>query len=380
MENRAGSFFRQNEGYQSFSPKKLPPSPELKYDSEIMKVLSDADRRLGQLDGLTQILPTPALFVTMYVRKEALLSSQIEGTQASLIDVLSIEEKKISNLHIVEVSNYVRAMYYGLQRLNEFPLSLRLIKEIHGVLLERGRGSQRSPGEFRRSQNWIGPAGCTIEDASFIPPTIPVMNQALNDLEKFMHEADDIPVLIKIGLIHAQFETIHPFLDGNGRMGRLLITFWLCQQGILSEPLLYLSYFFKQNRLEYYDRLMRVRQKGDWEGWIKFFLSGVREVADEAISSAKQILSLREECMKKVINSNAPGYKNGIKLLDSLFETPITTKVHARKYLNLSLPTASSIVDHFVNLGILSDYTPNRQRKKRYVFASYLKILERGTE
>ncbi|MCL2810352.1 MAG: Fic family protein [Clostridia bacterium] len=380
VENRAGIFVRQSEGHQTFIPKKLPPEPSLKYDGEMMKLLSDADRKLGRLDGVTQILPNPALFVAMYVRKEALLSSQIEGTQASLIDVLDTEKEDISNEHVVEVTDYVRAMYYGLERLNEFPLSLRLLREIHGVLLARGRGSHRNPGEFRQSQNWIGHAGCTLRNASFVPPAVPDMHQALRDLELFLHEEDEIPVLVKIGLIHAQFETIHPFLDGNGRMGRLLITFWLCQQGILGEPLLYLSYFFKINRSEYYDRLMQVRLKGDWEGWTKFFLTGISEVSDGAISSAKEILTLREKFMEKLLENNAAGHKNSVKLLDSLFDNPVTTKLQTKELLGTSLPTAGSTVDHFVDLGILHDYTPDRQRKKKYIFADYMKILEIGTE
>jgi len=380
LENRAGIFVKQSEGYSSFVPTKLPPAPPLIYDGEMMKLLSDADRRLGRLDGVAQVLPNPALFVAMYVRKEALLSSQIEGTQASLIEVLDIEKEDISNENVVEVTDYVRAMSHGLKRLTEFPLSLRLLREIHGVLLARGRGSHRNPGEFRRSQNWIGPAGCTLSNATFVPPTVTDMHQALGDLELFLHETDEIPFLIKIGLIHAQFETIHPFLDGNGRMGRLLITFWLCQQGILGEPLLYLSFFFKKNRFEYYDRLMQVRQKGDWEGWTKFFLAGICEVADGAILSAKQILSLREKCTERLMESNVVGHKNSIKLLDSLFDNPVTTKSHTKELLGTSLPTAGSTIDHFVALGILHDYTPERQRKKKYVFADYMKILEIGTD
>ena len=380
MQNRAGTFVRKSDGYDAFVPKKLPPEPPLHYDGEMIKLLSDADRKLGRLDGVSQVLPNPVLFVAMYVRKEALLSSQIEGTQASLIEVLSTEEESVSNKHVVEVTDYVRAMYYGLQRLKTFPLSLRLLREIHGVLLASGRGSQRNPGEFRRSQNWIGPAGCTLADAAFVPPAVPEMEQALGDLERFLHISDDLPALVKIGLAHAQFETIHPFLDGNGRMGRLLITFWLCQQGILGDPLLYLSCFFKKNRSEYYDRLMQVRLKGDWEGWIKFFLAGICEVSEEAISSAKQILALRERCRDDLLENNAAGYKNCIQLLDSLFENPVTTKLHTKKLLGTSLPTAGSIVDCFVDRGILHDYTPDRQRKKKYVFADYMRILVIGTE
>ncbi|MFH1879839.1 MAG: Fic/DOC family N-terminal domain-containing protein, partial [Bacillota bacterium] len=229
MENRAGAFVSQSQGYKTFIPKKLPPQPPFQYSDEMQKLLSAADRRIGRLDGVAHTLPNPALFVAMYVKKEALLSSQIEGTQASFIDVLNADEEP-SNENVEEVVNYIAAMNHGLNRLKEFPISLRLIREIHGKLLQHGRGSRRMPGEFRTSQNWIGAAGSTLNTAAFVPPSVPDMMRALGELELFMHADDTIPPLVKIGLIHAQFETIHPFLDGNGRMGRLLITFWLCQQ------------------------------------------------------------------------------------------------------------------------------------------------------
>ena len=246
MDNRAGTFITQPTGYKSFKSKKLPPEPPISYDSEMIELLSRADRMLGRLDGVTETLPDPELFVAMYVQKEAVLSSQIEGTQASLIDVFDSELSKEKREDIGDIVNYVGAMNYGLERLKEFPLSLRLIKEIHQVLLSSGRGSKRNPGEFRTSQNWIGAPGCSLNEATFVPPSVPDMKDAIGDLELFLHSEDTMPPLVKIALIHAQFETIHPFLDGNGRMGRLLITFWLCQQKILSQPLLYLSYYFSK--------------------------------------------------------------------------------------------------------------------------------------
>lgn len=376
MENRAGVFMKQPSGYTSFMPKKLPPEPPLKMDLEMLKLLSDADRKLGRLDGITQILPNPELFVAMYVQKEAVLSSQIEGTQASLTDVLDIGSDS-SNTEIQDVVNYVSAMNYGLKRLKDFPLCLRLIREIHEKLLEHGRGSNRNPGEFRTTQNWIGPAGCTLSNATFIPPTVPDMQNALAELENFFYEDDNIPSLIKIALIHAQFESIHPFLDGNGRVGRLLITFWLCSEHILTEPLLYLSYYFKSNRIEYYDRLMAVRKSGDWEGWIKFFLRGVATVSDEATESAKLIIALKENYTRLLSDKNNNNY---IKLLDSLFESPFVTKNKATELLNTSYPTASNIVEEFIKQGILTDITPNQQRNKKYCFSEYLDILNRGTE
>lgn len=377
MENRAGIFVQQSSGFKSFVPKKLPPEPGIVFDNELWKLLSDADRKLGRLDGITQILPNPELFVAMYVQKEAVLSSQIEGTQASLTDVLGADVEENKTLDIREVVNYVNAMNYGLNRLKEFPLCLRLIREIHEKLLEVGRGSKCNPGEFRTSQNWIGPAGCTLTNASFVPPTVPDMQKALADLEEFFYIEDEIPSLIKIAMIHAQFESIHPFLDGNGRVGRLLITFWLCAEKILSEPLLYLSYYFKINRLEYYDRLMAVRKKGDWEGWIKFFLRGVAIVADEATASAKSIIELKEHYLK-ILND----YNNGnyTKLLDKLFTSSFITKNRVAALLDISYPTASGIVEEFLKLGILKDMTPQLQRNKKYCFFEYVSILDRGTE
>ncbi len=291
--NRSGKYIPQQSDYSAFIPNSLPPNPGILYDGELISLLSKADRYLGRLDGVTQTLPNPDLFVAMYVRKEAVLSSQIEGTQASLIDVLDANENNVDHKDVEEVVNYVKAMNFGLERLEEMPLSLRLLREIHEVLMQGVRGSNRQPGEFRQSQNWIGPAGSTISTASFIPPPPHEMMKALYDLESFFYDESDLPILIKIGLLHAQFETIHPFLDGNGRMGRLLISFYLCQQKVLSQPLLYLSYFFKQNRDEYYTRLMHTRTQDDWEGWLKYFLRGIAEVSNEAIVSAKSILGLQ---------------------------------------------------------------------------------------
>lgn len=380
--NRAGYYMNANTGYKSFVPSKLPPDPPIQYDAEMHTLLSLADRKLGRLDGITQILPNPELFVAMYVKKEAVLSSQIEGTQASFVDVLSAEYNQADDQRrddVSEVVNYVNAMNWGLDKLGEFPLSLRLIRNIHAKLLQNTRGSHRNPGEFRTSQNWIGPAGCTLNTATFVPPTVPDMEVALGYLEKYFYEEDYTPALIKIALIHAQFETIHPFLDGNGRMGRLLITFWLCQQEILTKPLLYLSYYFKKNRTEYYDRLMDVRKKGDWESWIKFFLKGVAEVADEATSSASAILKLKEEYTKKLYKKES-GNGNYQKLLDVLFEQPFVKRTDVAELLDVSNPTAGNIIDTFCQMGILVDCDPERSRNKMYAFRKYIEILDKGTE
>ena len=380
--NRAGYFMNSNVGYKSFVPAKLPPDPPVQYDAELQTLLSLADRKLGRLDGITQILPNPELFVAMYVKKEAVLSSQIEGTQASFVDVLSAEYNQADDQRrddISEVVNYVNAMNWGLDELERFPLSLRLIRNIHAKLLQNTRGSHRNPGEFRKSQNWIGPAGCTLSSATFIPPTVPDMEAALGDLETYFYQEDFTPALIKIAMIHAQFETIHPFLDGNGRMGRLLITFWLCQQEILTKPLLYLSYYFKKNRTEYYDRLMDVRKKGDWENWIKFFLKGVAEVADEATSSASAILKLKEDFTQKLYEKDGSN-NNYQRLLTTLFEHPFVKRADVETLLQVSNPTAGNIIDAFCQMGILVDCNPDRSRNKMYAFGDYLNILEKGTE
>ena len=380
--NRAGYFMNSNVGYKSFVAAKLPPDPPIQYDAEMQTLLSLADRKLGRLDGITQILPNPELFVAMYVKKEAVLSSQIEGTQASFVDVLSAEYNQQDDQRrddIGEVVNYVNAMDWGLHELKEFPLSLRLIRNIHARLLQNTRGFHRNPGEFRKSQNWIGPAGCTLDTATFVPPAVPDMEKALGELERYFYEEDLTPALIKIAMIHAQFETIHPFLDGNGRMGRLLITFWLCQQEILTKPLLYLSYYFKKNRAEYYDRLMAVRKKGQWEEWIKFFLKGVAEVSDEATTSARNILKLKEDCTKLLYEKES-GNGNYQKLLDILFEQPFVKRTDVAEKLSISNPTAGSILDSFCQLGILMDCDPGKSRTKIYAFDRYIKILDKGTE
>ncbi len=378
MDDRAGRYIMQPTGYKAFKPNPLPPMPDLNIDTKMMSLLSSADRTLGRLDGVTQTLPNPDLFVSMYVKKEALLSSQIEGTQASLSEVLDVEEAQTSDAR--EVNNYVRALNYGMERLNEFPLSLRLIREIHEQLLSSGRGSDKVPGEFRRTQNWIGPAGCTLSNAVYVPPSVEDMQEALGDLERFLHEEDDIPPLIKIALVHAQFETIHPFIDGNGRMGRLLISFWLYQQDILHRPLLYLSYYFKRNRAEYYDRLMGVRHDGAWEEWIEFFLQGVIEIAGESTGSAKRIDALRENASKTISDFGGAVAANASKVLDQLFITPKINKKSIAKLLGVSDPTAASLIKHFEEAGILVDMSPKKKRNKTYIFEEYMGILEVGTD
>lgn len=373
---RSGRFVRQPEGYRAFIPGPLPPDPPLQVDDELQRLLSDADRSLGRLDGVASVLPNPDLFVAMYVRHEAVLSSQIEGTQSTLEDVLEFEADAPGGERpkdVEEVVNYVRAMNHGLRRLDELPVCLRLIREIHAELLSGVRGSERTPGEFRRSQNWIGPAGCTLQTAAFVPPPVHEMHTALDNLEKFLHGDQSLPRLIHCGLIHAQFETIHPFLDGNGRVGRLLITFLLCQQSILGRPLLYLSYYLKAHRAEYYDRLNAVRHDGAWEGWLKFFLRGVHEVSQLATRTARSILQLRELHRQTIAELGGSGGTT-TRLLDYLFERPIVSVRMVEKKLDCAYVTASRLVDQFASLGLLKEIT-GQQRNRRYRYEPYLALF-----
>lgn len=376
--SRAGVYVKQLEGYNAFVPRPLPPEPPLNYDAELIKWMGRAERALGRLDGIATTLPNPDLFVAMYVKKEAVLSSQIEGTQASLVDVLEYESEALASTvpaDVEDVFSYIKAMNFGLERLSELPLSLRLIREIHAVLMLGVRGGNKSPGEFRKSQNWIGPTNCTLKTATFVPPPVHEMHQALGDLETFLHN-DDIPLLLKCGLAHCQFETIHPFLDGNGRMGRLLITFMLCAEGAMRRPLLYLSYYFKKHRTLYYDLLMAVRDEGDWESWLKFFFQGVYEVSQQATDTAQRIIAMRE-AHSALIQQEITG-SNALRLLDYLFAHPFTSIQEAKDGIGVSYPTASTLVDRFVALGILKEMT-GKQRNRGFAYTDYLRILAEGT-
>lgn len=373
MSIRAGRYVHQLTCYKSFVPAPLPPKPTIQYDQELINLLSEANRELGRLDGIAVTLTNPDLFVAMYVKKEAVLSSQIEGTQASLVDILEfgIEQDKRLPQDIGEVVNYVDAMNYGLERLQSLPLSLRLIKEIHHILLNNTRGAEKSPGDFRNSQNWIGSAGCTLSTATFVPPNVDDMKQAMGELELYMHQDDDLPWLLKVALIHCQFETIHPFLDGNGRIGRLLITFLLCEKNILNKPLLYLSHYFKQNRSDYYDFLMKVRNKGDWEGWLKFFLKGVVSVSQQAILTSRNILDLQFRHRSLVMEKNS---SNALRLLDLLYYKPILNVGDALGELGLSFPTINNLFNLFEELGILHEKT-GQQRNRVYEYSEYVQLL-----
>lgn len=376
---RAGRYLKQRTGYRAFIPASLPPEPPITYDAELTRLLSDADRALGRLDGVASVLPNPELFVAMYVRHEAVLSSQIEGTQSTLEDVLRFEVEGSTAADrpkdVEEVVNCIAAMNHGMKRLPKLPLSKRLLCEIHKRLLKGVRGAERQPGEFRRSQNWIGPQGCTLAQAEFVPPPPDAMQTALDDFEKFLHNRMSLPVLIHCALAHAQFETIHPYLDGNGRVGRLLITLLLCEREILQQPLLYLSYYFKAHRAQYYDRLMAVRNDGDWEGWLKFFLRGVYEVSLGATDTSRAILELRER-HRSAIAAALPGSTNGMRLLDYLFQQPAISVGMAEKYLGCAYVTAANVIGEFVKMGILVE-TSGRARNRRFQYREYLEVFAR---
>jgi Fic family protein len=378
--HRSGTYIKQITGYRAFIPAPLPPKPPVKIEGTLHNLLSRADMALARLDGLAEMLPNVDLFIAMYVRKEALLSSQIEGTQASLDDLFAFESgKKLENVNdIKEVVNYVKALDYGIDRLQTLPMSLRIIKEIHAILLEGVRGSDRSPGEFKKSQNWIGPPGCTLNEATFVPPPPYETSEAMGNLEQYIHKKVELPVLIDCALIHYQFETIHPFLDGNGRVGRLLITFYLYWKDVLHKPLLYLSYYFKKNRQEYYDRLNMVRNTGNYEQWIDFFLKGITDTATSAMNTARKILELQTKHRrllweKRISSSIAVG------ILEHLFYTPVVSTGQLAKKFDISYQAASTIVSQMEKAGILKE-TTGRKRDKRFVYSDYLNILAEGTK
>ena len=379
---RAGRYVVQPQGYRAFMPAPLPPKPPVHLEGQLQALLSQADQALGRLDGSIQTLPDPDLFVFMYVRKEAVLSSQIEGTQSSLQDVLAAEASLRTPdraRDTGEVINYVTAMNYGLERLATLPISSRLIREIHEQLLHGVRGSQMRPGELRTSQNWIGPAGCTRQEATFVPPPHREVPNVLGDLETFIHSPGELPDLVQIGLVHAQFETIHPFLDGNGRVGRLLITFLLCQRGILLQPVLYLSHFFRQRRSEYYERLQAVRDTGDWEGWLAFFLRGVADVSGEATETVRRILSLRERHRTLVTERLGRAAADGHRVLERLYRQPFVTVGGVQGVTGTYYPAASRLVARLVEIGLLEEITGDR-RNRVYRYSSYMQVLEDGPD
>lgn len=331
---------------------------------------------MGRLDGEIRNMPNPDLFVAMYVRREAVFSSQIEGTQSTLDDLLAVELRpRVAEIarDVDEIVNYVAAMNHGLQRLSELPLSLRLIREIHGELLRGVRGANKQPGEFRRDQNFVAPVGVReIQDATFVPPAVSDMHRALDSFERFLHESE-MPALLQAGVAHAQFETIHPFMDGNGRVGRLLITFLLVHRGVLHRPLLYLSLYLKRHRLDYYDALTAVRHEGDWESWLLFFVRGVAETAEEASLTARAIVALREEQRLRILDDRAP--TNALRLLDLLYARPMVDVTLVSDELDISFATANKLVEQLERLGFVAEIT-GRKRSRIFRFDPYLRLFE----
>ncbi len=368
------------EKVEAFIPPPLPPAPPVRMD-RLNSLLERANLALGRLDGMTSILPDTDLFLYMYVRKEALLSSQIEGTQSSLSELLLFERADLPGVtldDVRDVANYVAAMDHGLARIrDDFPISLRLIRELHEILLSKGRGSKRQPGEFRRSQNWIG--GSRPGNAVFVPPPPGQVLDLMSDLEKFIHaDTPEIPALIKAGLVHVQFETIHPFLDGNGRLGRLLIAFLLCTQRILKEPLLYLSLYLKTYRQTYYDLLQGVRERGDWEAWLAFFLKGIAETSQQATDTARELHDLFEKDRRRIERLSRPA-ASALRVHQRLQRHPLVSVPEAARDLRLSPPTVANAIRRLERLGILRE-TTGRQRGRLFVYSAYLDILNRGTE
>lgn len=380
MKNRAGEYKTNLSGelqYKSFLPRLLPPSPPIAIEDETVNLLSKANRSIGILEGVSRQIPNIDLFVSMYVRKEALLSSQIEGTQATLDDILDPNIEENTNQNVADVINYIKASQYASNRLNELPICNRLLQETHEILMQDIRGGEKSPGEFRRSQNWIGPAGSTLKDARYIPPSPEDMIEAMSDLEKFINSEDELDPLIKIALIHYQFETIHPFLDGNGRIGRLMIALFLIEKKLLSHETLYISYFLKRNRIEYYDRLMEVRMKGSFEQWIKFFLLAVSESAQDAIKTIDELVKLHEKNYD-IVKKTGRAAKTVIKVLNYLESSPIIDIKKTSVELKLSFNAVSNAVNNLVELGILRQ-TENVRRSRVFAYDEYLGILRKDT-
>jgi len=373
---RSGKYLTQLSGdltYRAFVPNPLPFS--IKIDDELQMLLAKAHSALGRLDGVSEIVPDINFFVRMYVKKEATLSSQVEGTQATLADVLKVEariKEESVPYDVKEIINYIDAMNYGLGRINKLPLSLRLLKEIHKILLKEVRGMERNPGEFRKNQNWIG--GISINSASFVPPPPHELFTILDNFEKYLHDENPIPMLLKTGILHSQFENIHPFLDGNGRIGRLLITFYLCQQKELDKPLLYLSSYFKKNRKEYYNRLHAVHEEDNIEGWLKFFLLGIIETSNEAVETARKILRLKEENTMKITDFGRIS-KNALLILESLYRNPFITLNNVVRITKISKSNAHNLVKRLTSVEILKPVGVIRTREKVFYHERYYKLF-----
>lgn len=380
MNNRAG-YYKQNlsgeMAYKSFVPNPLPPVPPIELSEDIVGLLVKANSQLAVLESIAARIPNVELFISMYVRKEALMSSQIEGTQATLEDILDPMLDTNTNRNIADVVNYIKATEFAITRLQTLPLCNRLIKETHAVLMKGVRGQEKNPGEFRYSQNWIGGQGSTLKNARYIPPSPDDMQNAMSDLEKYINTDDDLDALIQAALIHYQFETIHPFLDGNGHVGRLLITLFLMDKGILTTPALYISYFLKKNRVEYYDRMTEVRAKGNYEQWIIFFLQAIMESAGDATSTIDELITLHDT-NTSVISKLGRASKNTMLVFDYLESNPIIDIGKTAEALSITFNTASSAVRRLVDAGILVQ-TGGGGRNRTFAYEAYLDILRKGT-
>ena len=370
----SGKLIKTKTDYWTFIPNPLPPEGLDTFSADFVNILSEADRGIGALKSLSKLIPNPNLLIAPFVRKEAVQSSRIEGTQASLTDVFYYEasKEKPKDPDVLEVLNYVKAMNYGFSRIGKLPLSLRLVREIHQKLIKGVRGDMLNPGEFRTTQNWIGPQGCTLNDATYVPPPVDEMNKLLNQLEKFLYTEDPIAPLVKCALIHYQFEAIHPFLDGNGRVGRLLITFYLYQRGFLYYPILYLSDFFERHRDEYYDLLLGVSQSGDWEKWLKYFIRGVAEQSKAAEETGHDILNLQKNYRQLLQKESVP--TPVFKLLDMLFVNPMVSLNGISEFLEVTWPTAKASVEQLIKLGILKEIS-GRKRNRIYCAKELLNII-----
>ncbi len=358
-----------------FDPRPLPPDPPIVLDGELANLLSEADRALARLDGATLTLPDPDLFVYAFMRQEAVLSSQIEGTQASLEDLLEFEsgvEPDLAANDVADVVDYLDAMRWALKEIETAPVTLNLIRETHRRLLQHGRGAERAPGEFRRNQNWIGPPGCTLAEATFVPPAAPLMDRALGELERFIHSEAPLPPLLRFGLVHAQFETIHPFWDGNGRLGRMLVTLLLCADGVLHRPVLYLSLYFKAHRAEYYRRLQATRDDGDLEGWLKFFLRGVRAISRSALETARRINALRDDLARRAPQISRS--KKAHLAIATMYTRPYVTIASLGRAIDATFPTTSKLIGDLERAGIVAEITGGR-RDRIFAFRPYLDTL-----
>lgn len=380
MNNRAGHYKSNLSGemaYKSFMPNPLPPDPPIELTEDIVSLLVKANSQLAVLESVATRIPNVELFVSMYVRKEALMSSQIEGTQATLEDVLNPMLDANTNRNVADVVNYIKATEFAIKRLQTLPLCNRLIKETHAILMEGVRGQEKNPGEFRHSQNWIGGQGSTIKNARYIPPSPYDMSDAMSDLEKYINADDELDALIRAALIHYQFETIHPFLDGNGRVGRLLITLFLMEKKVLTTPALYISYFLKKNRVEYYDRMTEVRTKGNYKQWIKFFLQAIMESAEDAVATIDELIVLHDANVA-VISRLGRAAKNAILVFNYLESNPIIEIRKTSEALGIAFNTVSSAVNRLVDAGILIQ-TSGISRNRTFVYEAYLDILRKGT-